>query len=92
MTATTNGMLNTAFVKRYRCATCWGALVEKVVEGAWCVVCPKACQPGGFVTAEHVETRRAAAGLEYAEVIANYPQFARPVADAERGKHLLFGG
>lgn len=94
MNAKTNGILNPAFIRRYRCAQCWGGLVEKYLSGEWRVVCPKACQPGGFVTAATVYKNRARSSEEHAEVIKNYPQFAPPKSTPEqvaRNKKLLFG-
>jgi len=63
-------------VHRRRCATCWGPVVLKCVEGDWVVVCPKGCQPGGHVSEDYVEWRRAKDAAEAAQVAANYPELA----------------
>ncbi len=61
-------------VEYYRCANCWGLLVERYVEGqGWGVECAGAGQEhAGFVTASFVNYRRAVSILEAAEVGAVY--------------------
>lgn len=69
----TNGQLNTAFVRGHRCATCWGVLVEKNIDGKWVVACPKNCSPGGFVTVAFVDRRQSESRAEMYEVQRHYP-------------------
>lgn len=61
-------------VREYVCAQCHGPLVEKYADGAFKVMCPKGCQPGGFVTRTWAERRRAESAAELAEVARLYPQ------------------
>ena len=83
---------NARLVREYRCAQCWGALVEKFVEGAYTVVCPKACTPGGYVTQSFVEQRKAEGAAERAEVAKNYPQFDdAPKVDRRAAREALYG-
>lgn len=39
-----------ALIRKYRCAQCFGVLVEVCDHCEWNVVCPKRCDPGGFVS------------------------------------------
>lgn len=73
MNDTTNGQLNTAFVRTHRCAGCWGPLVERYIDRQYKVVCPKGCQPGGFVTEAFVEKRKSESRGELYEVQRHYP-------------------
>jgi hypothetical protein len=61
-------------VEHYRCASCWGLLVERYIEGqGWIVECASAGQEhAGFVTASFVNHRRAVSHLEAAEVSGIY--------------------
>ena len=61
-------------IREYRCAQCYGPLVEACDAGEWRVVCPKRCEPGGFVTAAFVTRRLAESAAELEEVARNYPQ------------------
>jgi hypothetical protein len=94
----TGDMLNTALVRDYRCAQCWGVLVELWKDeryvpriagsgepsGGYVVECPRHCQPGGFVTAAFAERRQAESAAELAKVAANYPALdPRPQPSAE---------
>lgn len=81
-------------IENYCCAQCWGVLVEKCIEGKWIIVCPRACQPGGFVTQAWVAKYKAENHLEAAEVSRNYPQFAdKPLSvdERQRMKRALYG-
>lgn len=80
-------------VRRRRCATCWGPVVLKYVEGEWQVVCLKDCSPGGHVSEDYVDYRRQRDQLDFERAAANYPELA-PKADPElvkAGRKALFG-
>lgn len=66
--------LRNTLVNHYRCAACWGLLVERYREGqGWVVECANAGpEHAGFVTASFVAYRRAASHLEAAEVGSVY--------------------
>jgi hypothetical protein len=75
-------------VRKRRCAICWGPVVLKCIDGDWVVVCPKGCQPGGHVSEDYVEYRRAQDALDAAKVAANYPELApaKPAPDEIKAK------
>lgn len=73
MNERTGGILNTTLVNRYMCAQCFGPLVERYLDDQFVVACPKACQPGGFVTAEYAARRESESLQEFYEVVDNYP-------------------
>jgi len=95
MNARTGGLLNTTLVRDYVCAQCRGPLVEKVIDGAPIVLCPKSCAPGGFVTRSFAEYRQTQDTQEFYEVLNNYPQLdPRPTLSPEqvkKDKLALFG-
>lgn len=85
MNNVTAGTLNTTLARDYVCAQCWGALVERHINGEFTIVCPRGCQPGGFVTAEYAARRRSNDLADFYEVVANYPQLdSRPKLSAEQ--------
>ena len=62
-------ILRNALVEHYRCANCWGMLVERCGHDGWRIECANAGQDHfGFVTASFVAYRRAVSHLEAAEV------------------------
>lgn len=90
-------------VRNYRCAQCWGSvvMVRSLQEGqeGWIVHCPRACRPGGLVSAAWVEFQRAHDRLRLEQVASNYPELAgRPTrpedikAAAEKAINDLYGG
>ena len=91
--AMTTPMMRSTLVNRYRCASCWGVLVERYREGSgWVVEC--AADPGhaGFVTQTFVESRRRLNILEAAEVGSRYAKIlglARP--DLKAASRALYG-
>lgn len=86
---------NAHLVQTHVCAQCFGPLVERRVDGADVVLCPKACQPGGFVTREWADAQRAKGTAELDEVARNYPWLdPRPKlthAQTMAGLTALFG-
>jgi len=70
----TNYLFNQSLQRTHVCAQCWGELVEKCNGLAFVVICPRKCQPGGYVTREYAERRAAESLSELAEVAANYPE------------------
>ena len=90
---TATPLMRSTLVNRYRCASCWGVLVERYREGrGWVVEC--AADPGhaGFVTQTFVESRRRLNILEAAEVGSRYAKIlglARP--DLKAASRALYG-
>lgn len=85
---------NQRLVKRHCCAQCFGPLIEKFIDGRYQVVCPKSCQPGGFVTQAWATKHKAENHAEAAEVSKNYPQLAdKPLSadERQRDKIALYG-
>lgn len=86
---------NQRLVKRHCCAQCFEPLIEKFIDGQYQVVCPKSCQPGGFVTQSWAAKHRAESHAEAAEVTKNYPELAttKPRSANERAadKIALYG-
>lgn len=72
-------------IRKYRCAQCFGVLVEVCDHGEWNVVCPKRCDPGGFVSLVFAERRIAESAAELEEVARNYPSLdTRPKQSPEQ--------
>ena len=86
MNDATGGVFNTVLVRDFVCAQCWKPLVEKFIEGeGWKVLCPRGCQPGGFVTRGYAERRYAKELEEFYEVADYYPDLdPRPKLGAEK--------
>ena len=84
-------LFNARLIRTHVCAQCWGALVERYTEGEFSVICPRGCQPGGFVSREFADRRRAESDAQLAEVAHNYPQFDTrpPITSADL--EALFG-
>ena len=79
-------------VNTHVCAQCHGLLVIKWKQGSWQVICPKACQPGGFVTQQYAHLWRQQNVVDAAEAAANYPQLApRRNRDPKAARAALFG-
>lgn len=78
-------------VLAYVCSRCYGELVERVIDGAEQVLCPRSCA-GGFVTRRWADSARAQAGKDYLEVARLYPDLAPPLQklSAEQ-RAVLFG-
>ena len=70
-------LLNAETVRTQCCAQCYGPLVERYVDGQFVVVCPKNCQPGGFVSKEFAERRKSESLGELYEVERLYPQLRK---------------
>lgn len=86
------GMNNDKLTRDYRCARCWGALVEKFVNDKWVIVCARDGSHEGFVTQTFVDGRRKANRLEAAEVGIRYAQLLhleRP--DLKAARRALYG-
>jgi hypothetical protein len=93
MNAKTNGTLNTTLLRDYVCAQCHGRLVEHFTEGRYVVHCPRACQPGGFVTQHFADQQRANDISQYMEAARNYPHLAphTPPEKLAQAEADLFG-
>lgn len=78
-------------ISSYCCSRCWGALVERVLDGEEVVLCPRQCG-GGFITQSYVEKARVQTSVEYLEVARLYPDLAPPLKklSAEQ-RAVLFG-
>lgn len=59
------------------CSRCWGELVERVIDGAETIECPRGCD-GGFVTRRWASEALAQAQIDFYEVARNYPALAPP--------------
>jgi hypothetical protein len=82
------------FVRRRRCAQCWGPVVLKVDDEGWEIVCPKGCEPGGHVSDDYVESRKLQDKIDAAKVLENYPELNPVTPDprnAEQATQDLFG-
>ena len=88
-------LFNQRLVKNYCCAQCFGPLVEKFIDDQYQVVCPRNCQPGGFVTQAWAAEQKAENHVEAIEVVKNYPELAttKPLSADERAadKRALYG-
>lgn len=88
-------LFNQHLVANSVCSQCYGPLVERRVEEADLVLCPKGCQPGGFVTREFADAQRAKGMADLDEVARNYPWLdPRPKltnAETMAGLTALFG-
>jgi hypothetical protein len=85
-------MTNETIIRRYLCARCWGALVERFIEGHWVVVCASDQAHEGRVTQTFVENRRVLDRLEAAEVGSRYASMLglkRP--DLKAASRALYG-
>lgn len=75
--------LAAGFVRRHRCSTCWGVLVEQFAPGGGSTVeCAKAddeCDKAGFVTLYYVDNRRGQDLGDLFEAQANLP-FLKPTS------------
>lgn len=69
-----SALLNQRTIKTHVCAQCFGELVEKFIDGEFAVVCPKGCQPGGFVAREYAARRKSESIEELYDVYHNLPQ------------------
>lgn len=68
-------MLNNKVLTRdYRCARCWGAIVELFIGGKFVVVCAADHEHEGYVTSTFVERRKKMNALEAAEVGSFYAE------------------
>ena len=75
MNEATGGVFNTTLVRDFVCAQCWKPLVEICIKGiGFKVLCPRGCQPGGFVTRGYAERRYAKEMEEFYEVANYYPE------------------
>lgn len=86
-------LANAHTIKTQVCARCWGALVEKFIDGQYRVVCAAGCDPIAFVSRDRVEQMKRQAHHDYQDVIKRYPQLApkpKPINRAE-SKRLLYG-
>lgn len=81
-----NALHNRRLVKKYCCAQCFGPLVERFIDGEYRVICPKKCQPGGFVTQAWAAKQKAEGHAEASEVEKNYPELSenKPLTADER--------
>ena len=93
-TQKTNGVFNTTLVRSYRCARCWGRLIEKYANGLYSVQCAKNCGGECFLTEHYVMERKRVSAAEAAEVEANYPQLAgerMSPDELKKARRSLFG-
>jgi hypothetical protein len=70
-------MTNDHLTRHYFCARCWGAIVEKNINGEWVAVCAADETHAGFVTQNFVNRRRIMNRLEAAEVGSQYAKILR---------------
>lgn len=84
-------LFNARLIRTHVCAQCWGQLVERYLDNSFQVVCPRGCQPGGFVTREYADRRRAESHAQFAEVAHNYPQFDHRPPTTSADLEALFG-
>jgi len=85
-------MTNGTVCRRYRCARCWGALVEKFVDGEFVVVCASDATHEGIVTQTFVESRRTLDRLEASEVGSRYAVIlGLPKTDLKADSRALYG-
>ena len=76
----------------YRCQQCWGALVQKHIDGKWVVVCAADASHTNYVTANFVNSRRTMNRLEAAEVGSQYAQVLHlPRPDLKAARQALYG-
>ena len=68
-----------SFLKKRRCAQCWGPVKDRLVDGSWEIYCPKECEPGGHVSEEHVEMMKKRDDMDAAKVAFNYPELSDPI-------------
>jgi len=81
------GLLRQSFVATRRCAQCWQPVVLKWLDGKYQIVCPRGCQPGGHVSEDYVNYRRAQDAIDACKVEANYPSLVRDKPTPEQIKH-----
>lgn len=87
-----SAMTNDTIIRNYRCARCWGALVEKYLDGMFVVVCAADPAHEGKVTQGFVEHRRAINNLEAAEVGSIYAELLElPRRDLKAASQALYG-
>ena len=86
-----SALLNAQTIRTQVCAQCYGPLVEQFLDGAFIVVCPKHCQPGGFVSAEFALKRKSESIGELYEFQRLYPQFRKAPKSGSADNALLFG-
>ena len=85
-------MNNATIVRRYKCARCWGPLVEKHIGGEWVVVCASDPSHEGHVTESFVERRRMMNRLEAAEVGSQYAELLElPRPALKAASQALYG-
>ena len=85
-------MTNDRLIREYKCAVCWGQLVEKYIDGKWLVICAKDPAHENYVTQTFVEYRKTVNRLEAAEVGSQYAellQLKRP--DLKAASQALYG-
>ena len=85
-------MTNDTIVRDYRCALCWGALVEKYITDKFVVVCAADETHEGHVTVSWVEHRRNTDKLEAAEVGSRYAELLQlKRLDLKAASQALYG-
>ena len=85
-------MTNETIIRRYRCARCWGALVERFIEGRWIVVCAADPAHAGHVTQASVTAQETLDRLRGSEVMGFYSRmFGIQRPDREAGSKALYG-
>lgn len=90
--AKNGAMTNDTIIRNYRCARCWGALVEKYLDDAFVVACAADHTHEGMVTQTFVEHRRAINNLEAAEVGSAYAELLElPRRDLKAASQALYG-
>ena len=63
-----------SFLKKRRCAQCWGPMKDRKVDGSWEIYCPNECEPGGHVSEDYVEMQKKQDAMDAAKVVFNYPE------------------
>lgn len=66
-------------VKKRRCAICWGPVVQRWTGKRLEIACPRGCMPGGHVSENFVERRRAEDMINAVKVEAAYPNLIERV-------------
>ena len=85
-------MTNDHLTRHYFCARCWGAIVEKHINGEWVVVCAADATHEGFVTQNFVARRRTMNRLEAAEVGSQFAKILHlPRPDPKAASKTLYG-
>lgn len=69
-----NALMNQRTIRTHVCSQCFGELVERFIDWEFTVVCPRACQPAGFVSRESAFRRKSESLADLYDVYHAYPK------------------